>query len=107
MAGRNLHADTSLILRHNGVVETGNVDTFFLHLLGINLRKLGIVKHYGADSALRRLDVKAGSHHLVAEVVYVLNEFVVEFVAFLQDVEGFDGSTNDGGSYRVREEVGT
>ena len=32
-----LYADAGLALRHNGIVESGNVDTLFLHLLCIHL----------------------------------------------------------------------
>ena len=32
MGSRNLYTDTGLILRHYGIVETGNKDTLFLHL---------------------------------------------------------------------------
>ena len=98
VAGGELNTDAGLALRHNGVVEAGDVDAFFLHLGGEDLRKFGVVEHHGADGALRWLDVEAGCPHLVAEVVDVLHEAVVQFVAFLEHLEDFEGSADDAGS---------
>ena len=98
MAGGELDADASFALRHDGIVEAGDVDAFLLHLGSEDLRELGIVEHHGADGALCGLDVEAGCYHLVAEVVDVLHEAVVQFVAFLEHLEDFEGSADDAGS---------
>lgn len=64
-------------LRYNGVVETGYIDTFFLHAGSINLRQFGVVQHYCANGTLGRLDVETGGSHLVAEVIDVLYQLIV------------------------------
>ena len=107
MTGRYLHADAGLALGNNGIVETGNVDAFLLQLGSEVLRQLGVVEHHGADSALGGLDVKAGSDHLVAEVVHVVHELVVQCVALLEHLEHLDAGTHDAGSDAVAEQVGT
>ena len=84
MAGRNLHADTGLSLRHHGIVEAGHEDTLVLQTGGEILRQFGIVEHHGADSRLRRLDVEAGGHHTLAEMLDVLHELVVQRIALAE-----------------------
>ena len=74
VAGRNLHADARLILRHNGVVETGHIDALVLQASGVVLREFRIIEHHRADGALGRFDVEAGFHHLRTEVFHVLHE---------------------------------
>ena len=107
VAGRNLHTNAGLVLRHNGVVEARYIDTLLLQLGRKADLKPHLDSHHGADGALCRLDVKAGSHHLVAEVVHVLNQLVVNFVALVQHLERFECSTHNGRGNRVREEVRT
>lgn len=107
VASRNLYADTGLVLRYYGVVETGDIDALFLKLGSIYLRKLGIIEHHGADGTLCGLDVEAGGHHLVAEVVDILHQLVVDLIALLENLEGLEGCTDDGGSHGVGEEVWT
>ena len=98
VAGGELDADAGFALRYDGIVEAGDVDAFFLHLGGEDLRELCVVEHDGADGALCGLDVEAGGYHLVAEVADVLHEAVVQLVAFLEHLEDFEGSADDAGS---------
>ena len=64
VAGGQLYTDTSLSLRYYRVLETGYVNTLFLHLGGEILRQLSVVQHNGADSGLSRLDIETGCQHL-------------------------------------------
>ena len=52
VSGGDLYADACLVFRYNGIVETGYIDTFFLHACRINLRQFGVIQHYGANGAL-------------------------------------------------------
>ena len=103
---RNLHADARLILRHNGVVETGHIDALVLQASGVVLREFRIIEHHRADGALGRFDVEAGFHHLRTEVFHVLHEAVVNFVAFIENLEGLDTGTHHRGRNGVGEEIG-
>ena len=107
MAGTQLHADASFALRNDRIVEARHVYTLLLEFGSILLRKRSIVEHHGADGTLRRLDVEAGSHHLVAEVFYVFYQAVVDFVALAQHLERLDGSADDCGRNAVGEEIRT
>ena len=78
VGGTELNADAGLTLRHYGIVEAGDVDALVEQAVGVLLRQRSVVEHHGTDGTLRGLDVEAGSHHLVAEVVDVLHEFVVQ-----------------------------
>ena len=98
MSCGELDADACLAFRNHGIVEAGHVDAFFLHLCCEDLRQLCVVEHHCADGALRGLDVEASRHHLVAEVVDVLHESVVQFVRFLEHFEDFQRSADDAGS---------
>ena len=95
MSGRDLYTDTCLAFRYNGVVETGYIDTFFLHAGSINLRQFGVVQHYCANGTLGRLDVETGGSHLVAEVIDVLYQLIVQGVALFQHLEHFEACTDD------------
>ena len=77
----------AVVFGHYGVVEAGDVDAFFLHAGGINLGEFGIIQHDGADGALCRLDVETGGGHLVAEVVYVFQQFVMQGIALFEHLE--------------------
>ena len=94
-----------LVLEYNGIVETGYIDTFFLHACRINLRQFGVIQHYGANGALGRLDVETGGSHLVAEVIYVLYQLVVQGVALFQHLEHFEARADDARSQGVGEQV--
>ena len=107
VSGRDLYTDTCLPFRYNGVVETGYIDAFFLHAGCINLRQFGIIQHYCANGTLGRLDVETGSSHLVAEVIYIFYQLVVQGVAFFQHLEYFKACTNDARSQGVGEEIRT
>ena len=94
VSGRNLYADARLILRHDGVVETGHIDSLVLETSRVVLREFGVIEHNGANGALGRFDVEAGFHHLRAEIFHVLHEAVVNFVAFIENLEHFDASAH-------------
>ena len=95
MTGRELNADASLTFRNYGVIESRNIDAFLKQAVCIALRQRSIVEHYSTDSALSRFDVKAGSEHLVAEVVYILYEAIVNGVILLQHLEHLKACTDD------------
>ena len=71
VSGGDLYTDACLVFRNHGIIESGDVNAFFLHTGGVNLRKFGIIQHHGADSTLCRLDVKSGGSHFLAEVINV------------------------------------
>ena len=95
VSGRNLYADACLVFGHYGVVEAGNVDTFFLHAGGINLGKFGIIQHDGADGALCRLDVEASGSHFVAEVIHVFQQFVMQGITLFKHLEYLETGADD------------
>ena len=74
---RDLHTDACLIFRHYRIIETCHIDTLLLHTCSVNLGQLRVIQHNGTDSALCRFDIKSGSRHLIAEVVYILNKFIM------------------------------
>ena len=107
VGGRELHTDAGLALGHYRIVEARDVDTFLEQTVGIALRERRVVEHHGADGALGGLDVKAGSLHLVAEVVDILYQMVMDGVVFLEHLEHLETGADNGGSQRVGEEVRT
>ena len=107
VCGAELNADTSLALRHYGIVETGDVDTLLLHFGGEVLRQFCIVEHHGADGALRGLDVESGIQHLLTEICHILHQTVVQVVALVEHPEHLEACSDNCGSHRVGEEVGT
>ena len=74
---RDLHTDACLIFRHYRIIEACHIDAFLLHTCSVNLGQLRVIQHNGTDSALCRFDIKSGSRHLIAEVVYILNKFIM------------------------------
>ena len=92
---RDLHTDTRLFLRNHRIIESGHVNTLFLHTCSINLRQLRIIQHHSAYRTLRRFDIKSGSGHLVAEVIHVLYELVVQRIAFFQHFEYFKAGADN------------
>ena len=98
----NLYADAGLTLGNDGIEKSGDIDAFLLKCGGETLREGSVVEHDGADGALCGLDVESGLQHLVAEIVDVFNEFIVEGVALAEDIEGLDGGTDN----RRRDAVG-
>ena len=46
VSGRNLYADARLILRHDGVVETGHIDALVLETSCVVLREFGVIEHW-------------------------------------------------------------
>ena len=95
VSGRDLYADACLVFGHYGVVEAGDVDAFFPHAGGINLGEFGIIQHDGADGALCRFDVETGGGHLVAEVVHVFQQFVMQGIALFEHLEYLEAGADD------------
>ena len=107
MGGTQLHADAGLALGHHGIIETRYEDPLFGHLGGEFLGQGSVVEHNCADGALGGLDVEAGGHHLVPEVVHVLYQLVVQGVALFEDLEGFQGGAGNHRRNGVGEQVRT
>ena len=107
MGCADLDADTGLTLRHNGIVEAGDEDAFFLHLGSILLALGGVVDHDGADGALAGFAVEAFFLHAAQEVVGVLVQFVLQLVGLAHHVEHADAGGHKAGSHAVGEEVRT
>ena len=107
MGGRNLHADTRLAFRHDGIIEARDIDAFFLQLGREDLAEFGVIQHDGADSRLRRFDIEACGFHAFDEVGRVLVQAVLQLVAAREDLEGLDTGRSNHRRDRVREEVRT
>ena len=106
VAGRDLHSDARLVLRHNGVVEARHVDALLLEFGSVDLREFGIVEHHRANGTLGGLDVKSCFEHPGAEVLDIGHETVVDFVALVEHFEGLDGRSHHRGRNGVGKEVG-
>ena len=107
MTSWELNTNTSLALWYYWIIETSYIDTLFKELSCIYLRQLSIVKHYRTDSTLGWFNIKTSSHHLITEVVNVLNKLVMKFIALLQHLEHFKAGTDNTRCKWVREEVWT
>ena len=74
VAGRNLHADAGLILRHDGVVETGHIDALVLETSRVVLREFDIKPTQSAICAVMLYDAKLSQDYaarLQDEGIYV------------------------------------
>ena len=81
MGSAYLDADTSLTFGHNGIIETGDVDTFFLQFGRKSLAEHRVIEHDGADSRLRGFDIETCRFHAIDEVCGVLVEPILRWSA--------------------------
>ena len=107
MRSGHLYADTRLTFRHNRIIESGDVDAFFLEGSCEILRETRVVQHNRTDSRLRRFDVEACGTHFLDEVRGVLMQTILQLVGSREDLEGLDTCRSNHRRNGVREEIRT
>ena len=81
MRSRKLNAYACFALGNDRIIETGYEYAFTGHFSCEILRKFGVIKHNCADGRLGGFDVESGLEHAGAEILHVLSEPVMQFIA--------------------------